>query len=196
MSCTNKWLLNKRIHEVSLKRSLAEKFIWWRHICCCWLFDQWDTTTATPMKEVSVPLKSACWILNLISSHSMRVSLLSLWTFKPTYIYIYIYIHNIYIHTHTHTHIYIYIYIYIYMNDDQNQWRGWSEKMIGSKVHTMTSHELLINGIQALQHQWKKCVPARKTMLKINLILSHSFRVSWSDCERFSQSSFIKDRDA
>ena len=29
-----------------------KKFISWCHICCCWFFGQWDSSTATLMKEM------------------------------------------------------------------------------------------------------------------------------------------------
>ena len=56
-----------------LNSSWTKKFIWWRHISCWWLFDQWDPSTATPMEGVCRP-QHPCWKINLIWSHSVRVS--------------------------------------------------------------------------------------------------------------------------
>ena len=43
--------------------------------------------------------------------------------------------------------------------------QDWAEKFIRWKIHMMTSYlwlmTFLINGIQALQHQWKKCVDCK-----------------------------------
>ena len=43
------------------------------------------------------------------------------------------------------------------------------------------------NGIQERQHRWKKCVPLEELCRKINLIWSHSMKISWSACELFSR---------
>ena len=37
-------------------------------------FYQWDLSNATPIEEVCGPQKELCWKINVIWSHSMRVS--------------------------------------------------------------------------------------------------------------------------
>ena len=44
-----------------LKNSWAEIFLWWFHICCWWLVDQSDVSTATLMEEIDGWLLA--WIL-------------------------------------------------------------------------------------------------------------------------------------
>ena len=60
------------------------------------------------------------------------------------------------IYSHKHTHIYTYIYIYI---------QRWIENLICWKAHMMLSYLLLTfltSRIQAMQHQWTKCVNCKK----------------------------------
>ena len=59
------------IYENGLKSSLAEKVIWWRHICYWWLF--WPSI-AKPVEDVRRLQRVLCWKIIFIWSHSMRVS--------------------------------------------------------------------------------------------------------------------------
>ena len=56
-------------------RRWAKKFIWCCHICCWgFFFYQCDASTATPMEAVCYPRGGLVWKINLIWSHSMRIS--------------------------------------------------------------------------------------------------------------------------
>ena len=71
---------------------------------------------------------------------------------------------------------------------------------VGWKVHRLNSSyddvisavdDFFINGIQAQQYRWKKCVDhewGRELYWKINLIWSYTMRVSWSVSELLSWS--------
>ena len=72
----------------------AENFTWWYHICCWWLFNLWDPSSATPMEQMCELQRKLYWKINLIWLHSTRTS----WSVHELfscilYIYIYIYIY-------------------------------------------------------------------------------------------------------
>ena len=76
MYCSNKnltrmyyfcWVMVRHIYIFT---KVAEKFIWWYHIYCWWLF--WPMGTATPIEEVCRMQWGLCWKIKLIWSYSMR----------------------------------------------------------------------------------------------------------------------------
>ena len=70
----------------------AEKFIWLCNIYCWWLFDQWDPSTATPIKEMYGPQGKLGWKINHICLYSKKESWSANQLLVDPRIYIYIYI--------------------------------------------------------------------------------------------------------
>ena len=76
----------------------------------------------------------------------------------------------------------------------KNKNKFFKNTKVGWKIHMMISYPLLMtfltSRIQALQHH--VCEPQGVICWKINLIWSHSMRVSWSASELFTQPSCKK----